>query len=162
MCRPNNKKHTHFQQWFGDTHFCQTKLRHPKRYALFKHNLLHNGWRSLYALLPARKSITFCKFWYQIRKTSIKLAVMHHCLSTLDIWCYALSIVPLIPTGSSPYSFCPYLHYRLNRAFSVVGPSTWNGLLSELRLFPRTCSPAFFFHLKAAVSSRVGVGSASE
>ena len=57
----------HFQQWFRDTHFCQTKLRHPKRYALFEHDLLHNDWCSLYALLPARKNIKFCKFWYQIR-----------------------------------------------------------------------------------------------
>ena len=55
----------HFQQWIRDTHFCQTNLRHPKR--LFEHDLLHNDWCSLYALLPARKSITFCKFWYQIR-----------------------------------------------------------------------------------------------
>src|SRR6218665_3397328 len=29
------------------------------------------------------------------------------------------------------------------RAFSVVGPSTWNGLPSELRIFNRTTSPAF-------------------
>src|SRR5688572_9727860 len=28
-----------------------------------------------------------------------------------------------------------------NCAFSVVGPSTWNGLPLELRLFPRTYSP---------------------
>src|SRR6218665_4134038 len=33
------------------------------------------------------------------------------------------------------------------RAFSVVGPSTWNGLPSELRIFNRTTSPAFFSHL---------------
>jgi len=65
MC--NTKEHTHFQQWIRDTHFCQTNLRHPKRYTLFEHDLLHNGWCSLYALLPERKSIKFCKFWYQIR-----------------------------------------------------------------------------------------------
>jgi len=41
MC--NNKEHTHFERWFRDTDFCQTKLRHPKRYTLFKHGLLHKG-----------------------------------------------------------------------------------------------------------------------
>src|SRR6218665_3161392 len=28
--------------------------------------------------------------------------------------------------------------FRQNRAFSVVGPLTWNGIPLELRLFPRT------------------------
>src|SRR6218665_844485 len=48
------------------------------------------------------------------------------------------------------------------RAFSVVGPSTWNGLPSELRIFNRTTSPAFFSHLKTALFDRAGVASASE
>ena len=48
------------------------------------------------------------------------------------------------------------------RAFFVVGPSTWNGLPLELRLFPRTFSPMFFSHLKTALFGRAGVGSASE
>src|SRR6218665_3277878 len=34
------------------------------------------------------------------------------------------------------------------RAFSVVGPSTWNGLPSELRISNRTTSPAFFLTLR--------------
>src|SRR6218665_1574306 len=34
-----------------------------------------------------------------------------------------------------PFARTPIRH---NRAFSVVGPSTWNGLPLELRLFPRT------------------------
>src|SRR6218665_3867253 len=34
------------------------------------------------------------------------------------------------------------------RAFSVVGPLTWNGLPSELSIFNRTTSPAFFFTLR--------------
>src|SRR6218665_2645823 len=33
------------------------------------------------------------------------------------------------------------------RAFSVVGPSTWHSLPSELRIFNRTTSPAFFLTL---------------
>lgn len=49
-----------------------------------------------------------------------------------------------------------------NRAFSVVGPSTWNSLPLELRLFPRTLSPLLFSHLKTVLFSRAGVGSASE
>src|SRR6218665_637277 len=33
-------------------------------------------------------------------------------------------------------------------ALSVVGPSTWNGLPPELRIFNRTTSPAFFLTLR--------------
>src|SRR6218665_2654009 len=50
---------------------------------------------------------------------------------------------------------------KQSRAFSVVGSSIWNGLPSELRIFPRALSPAFFTHLKTAFS-RAGVRSASE
>src|SRR6218665_302299 len=32
-----------------------------------------------------------------------------------------------------------------SRDSSVVGPSIWNGLPSQLRIFPRALSPAFFF-----------------
>ena len=51
---------------------------------------------------------------------------------------------------------------RQNRAFSVVGPSTWNGLPLALRLFPRIPSQAFYTQLKTALFGRTGVGSASE
>src|SRR6218665_241191 len=51
---------------------------------------------------------------------------------------------------------------KQSRAFSVVGPSTWNGLPSQLRIFPRALSLAFFSHIKTALFSRAGVGSASE
>ena len=51
---------------------------------------------------------------------------------------------------------------RQNRAFSVVGPLTWNGLPLELRLLPRTYSSVFFSRLKTVLFSRAGVGSASE
>ena len=47
-------------------------------------------------------------------------------------------------------------------SFSVVGPSTWNGVPSELRIFNRTTSPAFFSHLKTALFDHAAVGSASE
>src|SRR6218665_1478644 len=39
---------------------------------------------------------------------------------------------------------------RQNRAFSVVGPSTWNGLPLELRLLPRALSLSFFSRLKTS------------
>ena len=48
------------------------------------------------------------------------------------------------------------------RAFSVVGPSLWNGLPITLRLFPRTLSDTFYSHLKTALFSRAEVESASE
>src|SRR6218665_535400 len=47
-------------------------------------------------------------------------------------------------------------------AISVVGPLIWNGLPSQLRIFPRALSPAFFSQLKTPLFSRAGVGSASE
>ena len=51
---------------------------------------------------------------------------------------------------------------KQSRAFSVVDPSIWNGLPSELRIFPRALSPAFFSHLKTALFSRADVRSASD
>jgi len=93
-------------------------------------------------------------------------------------------IIFSIESGSSSIVYnisCPYISRSLRssqqglllvpfartstkqiRAFSVVGPSTWNGLPSELRIFNRTTSPAFFSHLKTALFDRAGVGSASE
>src|SRR6218665_412213 len=37
---------------------------------------------------------------------------------------------------------------KQSRAFSAVGPSIWNGLPSQLRIFPRALSPAFFLNLR--------------
>jgi hypothetical protein len=51
---------------------------------------------------------------------------------------------------------------RQNRAFSVVGPSTWNGLPLELRLLPRNDAPTFYKLLKSVLFSRGWAGSASE
>jgi|SRR6218665_703063 len=58
----------------------------------------------------------------------------------------------------------PFAHTsaKQSHAFSVMGPSIWNGLPSQLRIFPRALSPAFFSQLKTALFSRAGVGSASE
>src|SRR5688572_5877777 len=47
-------------------------------------------------------------------------------------------------------------------AFSVVGPSIWNGLLLELRLLTRNSSPAFYTSLKTILFSRGWARSASE
>ena len=49
-----------------------------------------------------------------------------------------------------------------NRAFSVVGPTVWNGLPLELRLLPRTLSDLFYVNLKTVLFGRAGVGSTSE
>ena len=53
---------------------------------------------------------------------------------------------------------------RQNRAFSVLGPSTWNGLPLELhvRLLPRFIPSLFLSSLKTVLFRRAGVGSASE
>src|SRR6218665_1930542 len=47
------------------------------------------------------------------------------------------------------------------RAFSVVGPSVWNGLPLAQRL-PRILSDTFYSSLKTLLFSRARVGSASE
>ena len=49
-----------------------------------------------------------------------------------------------------------------NRAFSVVGPTVWNGIYLELRLLPRTLSDTFYTNLKTVLFGRAGVGSTSE
>jgi hypothetical protein len=51
---------------------------------------------------------------------------------------------------------------RQSRAFSVIGPSTWNGLPLALRSLPRTPSQSFLSQLKMVLFGRAGVGSASE
>ena len=51
---------------------------------------------------------------------------------------------------------------KQRRAFSVVGPSTWNGLPLELRLMPRSNLPAYCRLLKSSLFSRGWAGSASE
>ena len=51
---------------------------------------------------------------------------------------------------------------KQNRAFSVVGPSLWNGLPLALRLHPRIHSESFYSCLKTVLFSRAGVGSAPE
>jgi len=47
-------------------------------------------------------------------------------------------------------------------AFSVVGPSVWNGLSLALRWLTRVHSDTFYSSLKTALFSRARVGSASE
>jgi len=48
------------------------------------------------------------------------------------------------------------------RAFSVVGPSIWNGLPLEIRLLPRDTSSTFYRLLKTYLYHRGWTGSASE
>ena len=58
----------------------------------------------------------------------------------------------------------PFAHTAImqNRAFSVVGPSLWNGLSMALQLFHRIVSNSFYAHLKTFLFGRTGLGSAPE
>src|SRR6218665_3896326 len=51
---------------------------------------------------------------------------------------------------------CPFVRTstKQSHAFSVVGPSIWTGLPSQLRIFSRALPPAFLSHLKTAPFSR--------
>jgi len=51
---------------------------------------------------------------------------------------------------------------RMRRAFSIVGPSTWNGLPLEIRLPPKDNESAFYRLLKTDLYHRGWVGGASE
>src|SRR6218665_1591724 len=55
---------------------------------------------------------------------------------------------------------------KQSRAFSVVGPSIWNGLPSQFRIFPKALSPAFFLNSRllflAVLESGVPLSSSLE
>src|SRR6218665_184046 len=51
---------------------------------------------------------------------------------------------------------------RQKRVFSIVGPSVWNGLPSDLRSLPRDLSSSFYKLLKTLFFGRAWAGSASE
>src|SRR6218665_3974609 len=51
---------------------------------------------------------------------------------------------------------------RQKRAFSIVDPSVWSGLPSELRSLPRDLSSSFHKLLKTLLFGRAWAGSASE
>src|SRR6218665_2767933 len=51
---------------------------------------------------------------------------------------------------------------RQKRAFSIVGPSVWNGLPSALRSLPRDLSSSFYKLLKTLLYGRACAGSASD
>src|SRR6218665_2388877 len=51
---------------------------------------------------------------------------------------------------------------RQKRAFSIGGPSVWNGLPSELRSLPRDLSSSFYKLLKTLLFRRAWAGNASE
>jgi len=58
--------------------------------------------------------------------------------------------------------FVPFARTTQARAFSVVGPSVWNGLPLSQRLLSRILSDTFYSSLKTLLFSRARVGSASE
>ena len=49
-----------------------------------------------------------------------------------------------------------------HRAFSIVGPSAWNSLPSEIRSLPRDLSSSFYKLLKTFIFARAWAASASE
>src|SRR6218665_325122 len=51
---------------------------------------------------------------------------------------------------------------KQHTAFSIVGPSVWNSLPSEIRSFPRDLSSSFYKLLKTLIFARAWAGSASE
>ena len=51
---------------------------------------------------------------------------------------------------------------RQRRAFSIVGPSTWNGLPLEIRILPKSNESAFCRLLKTDLYRRGWAGGASE
>src|SRR6218665_1718979 len=61
-------------------------------------------------------------------------------------WCHVLALPP----------------DRKLRAFSIVGPSVWNSLPSDLRSLPRDLSSSFYKLLKTLLFGRAWAGSASE
>ena len=48
------------------------------------------------------------------------------------------------------------------RAFSIVGPSTWNGLPLDIRLLPNNNESVFYRLLKTDLYRRGSAGGASE
>jgi len=50
---------------------------------------------------------------------------------------------------------------RQRRAFSIVGPSTWNGLPLDVRLLPKNNESLFYRLLKTDLSRRGWAGGAS-
>ena len=59
-----------------------------------------------------------------------------------------------------PYRGAIYISSPEN--YLAASPLFQNGFPSELRIFNRTTSSAFFSHLKTTFFDRAGVGSASE
>src|SRR6218665_2372836 len=103
---------------------------------------------------------------------------LHHpirkVLFTLGLWrpSYIIFAIPPRAPEDAVHSDHPNRGYSLffllvqtttqARAFSVVGPSVWNGLRLSQRLLPRILSYRFYSSLKTVLFSRARVGSASE
>src|SRR6218665_2671123 len=51
---------------------------------------------------------------------------------------------------------------KQHKAFSIVGPSVWNSLPSEIRSLPRDLSSSFYKLLKTFIFALAWAGSASE
>src|SRR6218665_1604529 len=105
------------------------------RYAYFIYVFIFMVWRCILGLAPAYLR-DLCCLTPGIRGRSPE---------------HRLLFVPFARTSTT-----------LARAFSVVGPSLWNGLSLSQRLLPRILSHTFYSSLKTLLFSRARVGSASE
>src|SRR6218665_3285659 len=113
-------------------------------------------------------------YWLPVRQR------MHYRLSTI-VWRCVLGIAPtyllepfiLISSCTGRQSLRPasrgdfvVLHaltaIKQHRAFSIVGPSVWNSLPSEIRSLPRDLSSSFYKLLKTVIFARAWSGSTSE
>src|SRR6218665_1416574 len=73
------------------------------------------------------------------------------CTGYLPLYCFARVIYQLlVPRAKTAI--------RQRRAFSVVGPSTWNGLPLEIRLLPKSNESAFCTLLKTDLYHRGWAG----
>src|SRR6218665_3462859 len=114
-------------------------LRWPPAEQRISYRIASMVWRSLDGLAPLYLRELCCP--------------LHSAMSSRSLLSYqqGLLLVPFALTST-----------KQSHAFSIVGPSIWNGLPSQLRNFPRVLSPAFFSQLKTVLFSCAGVGSASE
>src|SRR6218665_1591011 len=84
--------------------------------------------------------------------------------SAISLWAPEVAVPFDLWNGGTLYLFCPYFNSSTcqTRAFSVVGPSFWNGLPLALRLLTRVHSDTVYSSHKTPLFSLAEVRSASE
>src|SRR6218665_2072583 len=95
--------------------------------------------------LPAEQRISY-RIASLVWRRLVGLAPVYLHVYLRELCCPPLSAMSSRSLRSSQQGFLLVPFARTStkqiRAFSVVGPSNWNGLPSELRIFNRTTSPA--------------------